>query len=310
MKLSKLWILSFLALSSLVMALPAAGQSAGKSRDAAVSSNADTAKEALSTTELLVRCDDIGMCHSVNVAVEELAKSGLRFSASVLFVCPWYREAVGILKNYPNVAVGVHLALNSEWMNYKWGPVSGRSAVPSLVDSDGYFFGTTVAFKANGPKTDEVEKELRAQVERAVHSGLDIKYLDMHMSAIDDNPEYMAIVNKLAKEYDLVVSRSLGERDVEPMYSEPVDKKEGVLLERLSHLSADSVYLLVCHIAVSSIESEALIDSNPGAPLDVGKNRQAELSALLSPAFMNTIKAKKIKLVNYADLASRSGEGK
>ncbi len=304
---------SLLMFSSLVIVLPVAGQSADNDRDKAVSSNQDTTRGASSTTELLVRCDDIGMCHSVNLAVEEVAKTGIRFSASVLFVCPWYREAVGILKRYANVAVGVHLALNSEWMNYKWGPVSGRCAVPSLADSDGYFFGTTSAFKANGPKIDEVEKELRAQIERAIRSGLDIKYLDCHMSAIDGNPEYMAIVRKLAKEYHLVVSRSFGERDIEPMYSEPIDKKADVLIERLSHLSSDSVNLLVCHIALSSIESDALIDSNPGAPLDVGKNRQAELSALLSPEFMKTIKAKEIKLVNYADLASRSSrkqEGK
>jgi chitin disaccharide deacetylase len=57
-----------------------------------------------------------------------------------MFGCPWYLEAVDILKKYPNVSVGVHLMLNSEWRNYKWGPVLGRTAVPTLVDSDGYFF--------------------------------------------------------------------------------------------------------------------------------------------------------------------------
>lgn len=304
MKASKFQMLSALFISCLVVASPVLGQPAGNSCSMLPSSKADTAAP---SHDLLIRCDDIGFCHSANMAVEQLAKTGIRFSTSVLFVCPWYREAVAILRQYPQVAVGVHLALNSEWTNYKWGPVLGRSAVPSLVDSDGYFFSSTAALKANGPKTEEVEKELRAQIERAIHSGLEIKYLDCHMSAIDDNPEYMAIVNKLAKEYHLVVSRSLGEKDIEPMYSEPIDRKADVLIERMSQLKADTVNLIVCHIAVETPESDALIDSNPGGLPDMAKNRQAELSALLSPKFMETIKAKDIKLVNYADLAERCG---
>ncbi len=306
MEHSKSLVLHVLIIWSLVMVLPVAGRTAEEGGDTKVAVTSGPA-------ELLIRCDDIGFCHSVNLAAEELAKSGVRFSASVLFVAPWYREAVGILKQFPNVAVGVHLALNSEWENYKWGPVLGRSAVPSLVDSDGYFFGTRTAFDANGPKTSEVRMELRAQIERAIHSGLNIKYLDTHMSTIDENPEYMAIVEGLAKEYHLVISGSLGERDMETMYSAPVDRKLGVLLEQLSCLSPDSVNLLVCHIAVDSRESEALIDANPSGPREVGRHRQGELSALLSPEFAKAIRANKIKLATYADLAAREAgkpEGK
>src|SRR4249920_1810859 len=81
--------------------------------------------------QLLIRLDDIGMSHSVNMAVEKLAKTGIPFSASVQFACPWYQEAVAILKKYPNVSIGVHLTLTSEWRGYRWGPVTGRTAVPS-----------------------------------------------------------------------------------------------------------------------------------------------------------------------------------
>ena len=70
--------------------------------------------------EVLFRLDDIGMNHSVNMALEEVAKTGMPFSATVLFVCPWYQEAVEILKKYPQVTVGVHLALNSEWRDYRF----------------------------------------------------------------------------------------------------------------------------------------------------------------------------------------------
>src|SRR5258707_4186547 len=89
--------------------------------------------------QLLIRLDDIGMNHSVNMAAEKVAETGIPVSVSLQFACPWYQEAVEILKKYPNVTVGVHLTLTSEWKNYRWGPVTGRTAVPSLVDTAGYF---------------------------------------------------------------------------------------------------------------------------------------------------------------------------
>src|ERR1700759_612144 len=89
--------------------------------------------------ELLIRLDDIGMNHSVNMAAKAVAETGMPVSVSLQFACPWYQEAVDILKKYPNVCVGVHLTLTNEWKDYRWGPVLGPSVVPSLVDSLGYF---------------------------------------------------------------------------------------------------------------------------------------------------------------------------
>src|ERR1043165_5764416 len=99
--------------------------------------------------QLLFRLDDVGMNHSVNMAIERVARTGMPFSVSVLVACPWYQEAVEMLKRYPNLSVGVHLALNSEWKGYRWGPVLGAAAVPTLVDSSGYFQQSTRAFLAS-----------------------------------------------------------------------------------------------------------------------------------------------------------------
>ncbi|HMI49157.1 MAG TPA: ChbG/HpnK family deacetylase, partial [Gemmatimonadaceae bacterium] len=112
--------------------------------------------------EVLLRLDDIGMNHSVNLAIEKVAKTGMPFNVSLLFACPWYQEAAEILKKYPNVTVGVHLALNSEWRNYRWGPVLGKGGAPSLVDSDGYFLPSRDAFLATKYDLGEVERELSA----------------------------------------------------------------------------------------------------------------------------------------------------
>jgi len=73
--------------------------------------SAQTAKPPTAVS-LIIRADDIGMSHSVNMAMQKLVSTGMPVSVSVLFVCPWYQEAVEILKQHPNVSVGIHLALN------------------------------------------------------------------------------------------------------------------------------------------------------------------------------------------------------
>ncbi|CAA9245085.1 MAG: hypothetical protein AVDCRST_MAG95-1604, partial [uncultured Adhaeribacter sp.] len=122
--------------------------------------------------QLLIRCDDVGMCHSVNMATEQLIKTGLPISASVMFACPWYQEAVEILKQHPDVAVGIHLTLGSEWKNYRWGPISGAKEVPTLVDKNGLFWPTPGDLLKNNPSVAEIEQEFRAQIERALNSGM------------------------------------------------------------------------------------------------------------------------------------------
>lgn len=254
---------------------------------------------------LLIRCDDIGMSHSVNMAAKELIESGIPFSASVMFTCPWYQEAVDILKKHPEISVGVHLTLNAEWKNYRWGPVTGKNAVPSLVDSTGYFTPSRALFKANKPKLKEIEKELRAQVERAMKSGLKISYLDHHMSTAVDRPEYRKIVEKLAKEYHLGISNYFQERYLNTMYNDPVDKKQDSLKVILSDLSQDRVNLLVCHIGQDTPELQAMIDLNSFGMKEMSKHRQAELSALLS--LKKEILSGQFRLINYEKLISERG---
>src|SRR5438128_765785 len=114
--------------------------------------NSASPQTAVQLPQLLIRLDDIGMNHSVNMAAQKVAETGIPVSVSLQFACPWYQEAVAILKEYPNVTVGVHLTLTSEWRYYRWGPVTGRTAVPSLVDSVGYFPHPSEAFRKEGYK--------------------------------------------------------------------------------------------------------------------------------------------------------------
>jgi predicted glycoside hydrolase/deacetylase ChbG (UPF0249 family) len=257
--------------------------------------------------KLLIRCDDIGMCHSVNQACEKLIESKIPFSASVMVVCPWYQEAVELLKNHPEVTAGIHLTLNAEWKNFRWGPVAGKGAVPSLVDSCGFFFPSRSSLYAHNPKVDDIEKELRAQIDRAMLSGLKFYYVDYHMGTAVDKPEYRAIVEKLAKEYKLGISRYFGESDAKIIYSVPVSGKTDSLVENLKQLKPEKVNLLVCHIGLDAPEMQAMIDLNAFGMKEMSQHRQGELNALLSEKAMNYIESNKLKLITYGQLINEKG---
>jgi predicted glycoside hydrolase/deacetylase ChbG (UPF0249 family) len=260
---------------------------------------------------LLLRADDIGMNHAVNMGMKQLAETGMPVSASVMFACPWYQEAVEILKNHPNVAVGVHLTLNAEWKNYRWGPVAGRTAVPSLVDSLGYFLPSIEAFLKSDYKLEDVEKELTAQIERALNSGLKISYVDPHMGMALATPELRALTERLAKKYNLGISNYFGET-YKSMWPVTVETKAKEFMDFVNNLQPGSLNVVELHVAQSSPEMDVLVDMNSalmntddGLP-KASQHRQTELDMLLSPEFRK-LNGKKLKLITYADLVKSNG---
>jgi len=256
---------------------------------------------------LIIRTDDIGMSHSVNMAMERLVGTGLPVSVSVLFVCPWYQEAVEILKQHPRVVVGIHLALNSEWKNYRWGPVAGGAAVPSLVDENGFFFPSAEALHQHNPVVAEVEKELRAQIDRALRSGLKIDYVDYHMGTATRWPEFRAVTERLAQEYGLGMSEYFGETEDAPQYSAAPAVKGDSLVAMINRLKP-GLNLVVTHVGIDDAELGALLDMNTDQPLpEMSKNRQGELTALTSPRFSAALKARNVVLLTYRDLIAREG---
>lgn len=256
---------------------------------------------------VLIRCDDIGMCHSVNVAAKEVLDKGFPVSMSVMVPCPWFAEAAELLKKYSNVSIGIHLTLNSEWKQYRWGPVSGARTVPSLVDSLGLFFPTRSLLFGNNPKLDEIETELRAQIEKALQASLKIDYLDYHMGAAMQTLETRALVEKLASEYKISISRYYDEVGVEGWYFATPENKTDSMLLKLKTLAPGGTKLFVIHIGLETPEMNAMEDMNLTGPKEMSRHRNSELKALTSQEFQKTLHEPKYRIVNYRMLNEEKG---
>lgn len=158
---------------------------------------------------LIVTCDDLGVSHAGNVGVYEALREGMATSAGLMVPAPWAREAAA---RYRGEDVGVHLTLNAEWEVYRWGPITHA---PSLLDGDGGF-PRTVADVWDHADLDEVHKELRAQVERAILWGFDVSHLDSHLGALQGRPEFFDVYLELAVDFALPLrlSSAVAERDI------------------------------------------------------------------------------------------------
>ena len=247
------------------------------------------------------------MSHSVNLGMQRLVSTGIPVSVSVMFACPWYQEAVEILKQHPNASVGIHLVLNSEWKNYRWGPVAGATAVPSLVDENGFFFPSSEALHQHNPNIAEIETELRAQIDRALRSGVKIDYVDYHMGTAVRYPEFQAVTERLAQEYGLGMSHYFGETEDSPQYSAPPARKMDSLLVLINRMKP-GLNMVITHVGIDDAELGALLDMNTDQPLpDMSKNRQGELTALTSTRFSAALKARNVVLLTYRDVIAKEG---
>lgn len=154
---------------------------------------------------VIINADDFGMCHSQNLAIEDLFRCGGISSSTIMAPCPWCGEAVRFAKENPQYAIGVHLTTTSEWQNYRWGPVSS-TVNASLRDEEGYFWHESDQFEKNADD-EEIKAEIKAQIEKLKALGLNPSHLDNHMGSLygieTGRLELLQLVVSVAGEYGL-----------------------------------------------------------------------------------------------------------
>ncbi len=149
---------------------------------------------------LMLHADDIGMCYEANLAAKAYLTGNHIQSAALMVPCPWYNEMADWYKEHPDYDLGLHLAMNSEWKWYRWGPVAGRDIVPGMVDKEGFLWRSQRETATNA-QPGEVEKEIRAQVERAISKGTRPGHIDTHMGTLFVRIDFTKAYLKVAEEY-------------------------------------------------------------------------------------------------------------
>jgi hypothetical protein len=151
---------------------------------------------------LILHGDDLGVAHSVDAASLDALDQGAITSASIMMPTPWVTEVAAYAKSHPNADLGLHLTLTSEWQTYRWGSVAPSDQVQSLLDSTGTLPLDVPPLIARA-KPAEIERELRAQIDRALALGIRPTHVDSHMGALFTTPEIMAVYVKVAHDYHL-----------------------------------------------------------------------------------------------------------
>src|SRR5437660_2660839 len=121
---------------------------------------------------LIVNGDDIGMCHTGNLAAIDCMEHGLMTCGTIMVPCPWFTEIARYAKTHPEKDFGIHLCHTSEWQTYRWGPVAAKSKVPGLVDPEGYLWREETQVWAHSTP-EQAEIEARAQITMALAAGID-----------------------------------------------------------------------------------------------------------------------------------------
>jgi predicted glycoside hydrolase/deacetylase ChbG (UPF0249 family) len=256
---------------------------------------------------LIVRADDIGSSHAANIACIKSFRDGIARSVEVMVPCPWFNEAVEMLNANPGYDVGIHLTLTSEWTHVKWRPVTN---CPSLVDEQGNFYAMVWPNKDIGPhcsilegkpKIEEVEQELRAQIELALKKIKHVTHLSPHMGFDKADKAFGDVLEKLSKEYQLPVEIEGAKWSG---YSGGKTSKEKIdgfvkVLESLE----PGLWIMVDHPGLDVPEMQAI--GHIGYE-KVALDRQGVTDMFTSARVKEVIERRKIKLVSYADVLKRN----
>ncbi len=205
---------------------------------------------------VILHVDDVGMCQATLSALDDLLDFGLISSAAVMVPCPWFPQTAAYCREHPEIDMGIHLTLNSEWDGYRWGPISTHDPASGLLDDEGYFNRRQPALHKNAvPEAGRIE--MKAQIDRALAAGIDPTHMDSHMGAIA-HVKFIPAYHELAMHYQLPPTI--------------IFRADQVGFERLG-LDAELTAMAVK--AVNELEEQGvpLLDYEVGLRLDLPDNR-------------------------------------
>jgi predicted glycoside hydrolase/deacetylase ChbG (UPF0249 family) len=264
---------------------------------------------------LIIHADDLGVAHSVNRASFEALDRGAANSASAMVPTPWFSEVAEYARKNPDHDIGLHLTLTAEWKYYKWGPVSLKREIPGLLDPWGYFF-PDVASVVKSATPDEVEREIRAQVELSIKMGLKPTHLDSHMGTLFANPAFLSAYVRVAKDYGIpyfaprVVNMPddlLAALGLKPLLLDGFAMAgSGVEPEEWPQFYANvvrtlkpGVTQLIVHLGYDDAELQAVTVDHP----DFGSAwRQRDFEVITSPEFKKALVDNNVILIGWKDL--------
>jgi len=257
--------------------------------------------------QLIIRGDDIGSTHAANLGCIKSYQDGIMRSVEIMVPCAWFPEAVKMLNENPGLDVGVHLTFTSEWENVKWRPLTHA---PSITDEDGFFFPMIWpndrftddrTLKGADWKLEEIEAEMRAQIELATRHIPQVSHLSCHMGCSGWNEQVAEVFKKLAREYKLDINT--GELDVERfparIEGETASERIDTFIKGLHKLEAGKTYLFVEHPALAGSEMKAV--GHKGY-YTVNEDRQMVTELFTSKEVLKVIEENEIKLISYAEL--------
>jgi predicted glycoside hydrolase/deacetylase ChbG (UPF0249 family) len=262
---------------------------------------------------LIVHADDFGLCASVNRATIAALESEAISSASVMAPCDYFEPAVNYAARHPEMDIGLHLTVTSEWPAKRWGPVAEREKVPSLIDEDGCFYADADVMSERA-RPEEVYIELKAQMERALAMGMKPTHVDTHMFALFYNDALHSVYRQVAQEHGLAFLAPSG-----PSFSKRTVRKEEMLVRALLTASPEipavewtaayvrsvgALYAPVTQINVHlGFDDSELRDITGGDTPWGAAWRQRDLAAVESEEFRRAVRSDGVVLTRWRELA-------
>lgn len=258
---------------------------------------------------LIINADDFGMCHSVNEAIMAALTAGIVRSTTLMVPCPWALHAMRFLRSHPEISFGVHLTVISDWADYRWGPVTSRDRVPSLIDKAGYFynFDQMPEFLAQ-VNLDQLEIEFGAQIEAVLTAKLKPTHLDWHALRLSDREDIPALMLRLAKEYGLAL-RVMGRTWREKVQSQGLptidyDFLDSYLIDSATKAARYAELLRELPAGLSEWAVHPGLDNAELRVIDPDGShiRQTDFDFLISPQVKDIITEEGIILLDYRAL--------